>query len=271
MSDLMDIKEIAVSFSESIKEFYMNYSLREHDKAMFGSAPGELEFYALNDDFIKRNSAQSMETPGKEDSMDKKLSYEDPQDYYYTNFSKDNINRKQNPFESISEFKENNDKLWNSGTIHLGLKNPRDDFSIITIIKSPYLTTKIIIRDITGKHSWLIKEHRVLEYNFIDTIDYNDKVAVYKNAIAIKNDQNLKDILVSNKNIKDLEEEKIKEIEINAENELSSFDGNLSEAEEELKTINDKEILFKINKLLCKNFPDIKNVILLLFSSTKNY
>eukprot|EP00831_Metopus_contortus_P072044 TRINITY_DN65792_c0_g1_i1.p1 TRINITY_DN65792_c0_g1~~TRINITY_DN65792_c0_g1_i1.p1 ORF type:complete len:168 (+),score=42.99 TRINITY_DN65792_c0_g1_i1:89-592(+) len=84
---------------------------------------------------------------------------------------------------------------WKAKTIHFAFGNE----AIISIIQSPYLSSRIIIRDLIGKHGWLITEHRVLDYNCIDTIDYNDKAAVYKNLLNLKGDQKLKDLITENK------------------------------------------------------------------------
>eukprot|EP00831_Metopus_contortus_P048550 TRINITY_DN39674_c0_g1_i2.p3 TRINITY_DN39674_c0_g1~~TRINITY_DN39674_c0_g1_i2.p3 ORF type:complete len:127 (-),score=29.73 TRINITY_DN39674_c0_g1_i2:56-436(-) len=84
--------------------------------------------------------------------------------------------------------------------------------------RQPYLSSRIIIRDLIGKHAWLITEHRVLDYNCIDTIDYNDQAAVYKNLLNLKGDQKLKDLITENKGVsessKSSEEEKLSLIHI---------------------------------------------------------
>ena len=69
--------------------------------------------------------------------------------------------------------------FFKSKTIHLAIGNQ----AILSIIDAPYLSSKIIVRDLVGKHGWLITEHRVLDYNFLENIDYNDKAAMYKNVL----------------------------------------------------------------------------------------
>ena len=159
------------------------------------------------------------------------------------------------------EIKEVEDyTLWKAKTVHLAYGSE----AIISLIHSPYLTSRIIVRDLTGKHAWLITEHRVLDYNCIDTIDYNDKAAVYKNVLNLRGDKKLKDMIIENKDgLEQFKEEK-KEAALKLEQELIK-----SAETEELeklgfKKISETDSLAQIVSLLSKHCSDIRLVLFIL-------
>jgi len=152
--------------------------------------------------------------------------------------------------------------LWKSKTVHLGLGTE----AIVSIIQSPHLTSRIMIRDLTGRHAWLITEHRVLDYNCLDSIDYNDKAAVCKNVLNTKGDKKLKEIITENKSPIEQKKECEKEIAQKLEADIKSvLPLDPVKLEEEIKKIQKTDTLTRILSVLSKNCTDIKLVFLYEF------
>jgi len=152
--------------------------------------------------------------------------------------------------------------LWGSKSIHLAY----EDNTIINIIGSSYLSSKIIIRDIAGKHGWLITEHRVLDYNCLNTIDYNDKAIIYRNVLEIKGDKKFKDITTAKKTVIGLVKEEEKELELKIkealkspnEEDLIKFNNTYNE---QLKKLKDNDTLIKALSLLHEHLPNVQNIL----------
>eukprot|EP00831_Metopus_contortus_P074955 TRINITY_DN68545_c0_g1_i1.p1 TRINITY_DN68545_c0_g1~~TRINITY_DN68545_c0_g1_i1.p1 ORF type:complete len:169 (-),score=50.92 TRINITY_DN68545_c0_g1_i1:89-595(-) len=103
-----------------------------------------------------------------------------------------------------------------------------------------------------------VTEHRVLDYNCIDTIDYNDKAVMFKNLLNLKGDQKLKDLIKENKGIpepsKPSEEDKnVQETLLEYEVTDSKEDSNL---EEELKKVEETDALARVLNLFSKHCSD---------------
>ncbi len=159
---------------------------------------------------------------------------------------------------TLGELREAEDYAkWKANVIHLGVGTE----AIISVIQSPYLSSRIIVRDLTGKHAWLITEHRVLDYNCMDTIDYNDKAAMYKNAVNLKGDVKLKEIITEGKVIAEKSaEEKKGELALKLEQELKSPPEDPAKVEQELQKIQETDTLTRILSLLSKHCSDIQLV-----------
>ena len=134
-------------------------------------------------------------------------------------------------------------------TVYLRYK----DESIISIMESPHLSARIIIRDLTGKHGWVITEHRVLNFDPMTHLDYNDKVSVMKNIFNLRNDTLLKkrivdakdermyDKLVKMDGIKMGEIKGDEDLEVRQEGELEAINNNNTQEETKTESISISE------------------------------
>ncbi len=141
--------------------------------------------------------------------------------------------------------------VWKAKTVHLGFGNE----AIVSIVRAPYAESRIIVRDLTGKHAWIVTEHRAVDFGCLDTIDYNDKAAVYKNVLNLKGDKKLiKDIITSGKSEPASEEKAKPEYTPQSKETI----------EEELKRIEGTDTFTRVVSLLTKHCADTKLVYLSL-------
>ncbi len=324
-SKVEESRDEALMLVEYIKEYYMNYPLRNQSTMVTSSLFDELEFYSLQENTIKsfhrsfkpaarRRSVSHLATEGGLSSLKKthsgeaqlqplprSSSHEDLESHSHKEESgsarlyemlkvgspmvaqyitgapeKDErlkTTEKLPPQGSLSAsasaLKEAEyHSLWKAKTVHLGYGKE----AVISIIQSPYLTSRIIVRDLTGKHAWLITEHRVLDYNCVDTIDYNDKAAVYKNVLNLKGDQKLKDLITENKCVPagvsspgKLKEEK-KDVPASppalvlTDTPSKPETKDPAKAQEELKRIEETDTFTRVMNLLTKHCKDAEMV-----------
>ena len=132
---------------------------------------------------------------------------------------------------------------------------------INTLIESEYLTTKIIIRNFIGRYAWLITKHRVIDCNCLNSMKNNDKEAMWNNMIILKGDKNIKDMITGKKSVSEVIEEEKNELKLKLD-EITNLAPEIDKKkiEEEIKRIEENDVLLKILNLLCKNCPDIKSV-----------
>ena len=234
-----DISIEAFMFVEYIKEFHMNFPLRGQGITMTCSPFTEHELYSL--------------------------SSEDVKNYHRTTMEEENSLGEGN--DICSKFEKSSTELRS----YLSLETPQstdkpkstseDDKSraiylcygidtIISIIQAPYLMSKVIIRNATGVHSWLLTRHKVLDKNCLATLDYNDKEAVYNNLLLLKGSSVVKDIIDEVKTVKDPKEV----LEFEGEDESKKID-------EDLKETQKNDSLVNIISLLAKYYDDIKIVL----------
>jgi hypothetical protein len=287
MSSNVDVRDNALRLLEFIKEFYMNYPLRGHESAILGSTFDELEFFSLQDLSIKKyhrsvssvhaNQSQilsrSLGITGNGMSFDEDtdnskvyetLKGDNPEvmEYFHSTNSEDTPKTAINSSTDYTTLNENEErKLWNAKSVHLAFNNT----TIISIVESPYLSSRIIVRDMTGKHAWLMTEHRVLDYNCLNTIDYNDKAAVYRNALEIKGDQKFKELVDAKKTVVDLVKEEEKEVKSKIEAALKTpSNGDIAKYEakyiEEINKVKNNDILLKALNFLYEQIPTMQKV-----------
>lgn len=312
-----EVRDEALMLVEYIKEYYMNYPLRNQSTTVTGSLFDELEFYSLQESTIKsfhrsfkpssrrrsishliedtkisaakKSYSNISQTPliphvSSHEDLEAMIAEESSSGRFYemlkkaspmvaqyitgtpetTEKSKTPDSAKHVPTSSIKDAEYH--AMWKAKTTHFAYGTE----AIISIIQSPYLTSRIIVRDLTGKHGWLITEHRVLDYNCIDTIDYNDKAAVFKNVLNLKGDQKLKDMITENKglpeNPKEKEEEEKKELASKLEQEFKVAAEDPAKIEEELKKVEEKDTLARVLNLFSKHCSDAKIVSFIAFN-----
>jgi len=221
----------AITLIEYVKEFYMNFPLRGQKPTATCSMFNENEFLKLTQDNIKEHHRTSVDN--KEDDMLDKL---EVKDYLCT--------------EEMQEEDKDRCKV-----IYFGYGND----TIISILEAPYSMSKIIIRNLTGIHSWLLTKHKVLAHNCLTTIDYNDKVAVYKNLFAIKGSSMLKDPIDGAKSDQHIKEEELKD-------EILKLIPNdeSKKIEEELKKTQTSDAHINIISVLAKHYKSMNIVFILI-------
>ena len=282
LSSSIDIKDNSLIFLEFLKEFYMNYPLRGQSYTVLGSTFDEAEFSNLQNSNIKKyhRSVNSMYARSSDierstaileesdEELYKSLKDENPEVMKYLRPPSSEELKIRQKIEILSGTnitkleEEEESKLWGSKSIHLAY----EDNTIISIIGSSYLSSKIIIRDIAGKHGWLITEHRVLDYNCLNTIDYNDKAIIYRNVLEIKGDKKFKDITTAKKTVIGLVKEEEKELELKIkealkspnEEDLIKFNNTYNE---QLKKLKDNDTLIKTLSLLHEHLPNVQNIL----------
>jgi len=117
-----------------------------------------------------------------------------------------------------------------------------NDDAIISIIKGPYLKNRITIRDLTGRHSWLISQYRALK----DVQGYNDEEVVDSNALGLSSGY--------------IEEEK-KETELSLKRILDSIKIEDTERlEREIERAEANDTITTLLKELCNYLDEAKNV-----------
>eukprot|EP00826_Nyctotherus_ovalis_P059532 TRINITY_DN8288_c0_g1_i16.p1 TRINITY_DN8288_c0_g1~~TRINITY_DN8288_c0_g1_i16.p1 ORF type:complete len:179 (+),score=20.37 TRINITY_DN8288_c0_g1_i16:73-609(+) len=154
-----------------------NYPLRGQDEQLLCSAFDEVEFCALNEEVIKNFYDNAQDSSKSRDQHKELTAYLEPEE------------TKADTLEALPEAQTKAElhRFWSDNTISLGLGH----HTIVTIVKSPYSSSKIIIRNLTGVHAWLLKEHRVLDYSCLNDIGYSDKTALYRNMVVLGNHQKI--------------------------------------------------------------------------------
>ena len=264
-----------------MNEFYMKYPLRGQSMSVLGSAFDEMEFLSLHDSSpmtcnknIRKLNSLSYYKPVRSLGIDIKLTNTTEESKFFQGIEDESADLKTDPENPKSFFSSSSNEGKNSSLNKLseeegkGLKSQYVYFCygnevIITVVESPYLTTKVVVRDITGKHAWIITEHRAMDCNGIDMIDLNDKAVVYKNILDNKGDQKFLDLYSSKITIQDFEKERNKEFEAKIEEALKPQPlKDRLKIEEEVKKSIENEVLDKILKILCDHFPDMKKVFI---------
>lgn len=273
-----ELNDEATMLLELIKEYYLNYPLKAQNTSVTNSLLDELEFFSLNENNIKTlhrggilhikkkksasdiledykpiikarsltNQPRSPEQKGSSQSIS-------PQNLKFSRQSSPTT-KDINDFDKQSlgiSFKDPDYiALWKIKTCHLAIGTE----CILSIIHSPYLTSKIIVRDLTGNHSWMITEHRALKYNFLEKLDYNDKSAILKNIFNLKGEDNSQ----KKASIVECKKEALVEISIS----------NNNEKEKDRKENKEVDTLDQVFSLFCKSFVDSQIVksFLLIFS-----
>lgn len=204
-SSLPDIRDNSFILIEFIKELYMNYPLRGQSASVLSSTLDELDFYSLQNSDIQKlhRSTNSLHTPPQNKEAAQPNTTEAAKVHQALEEDKTATKR--------SSHSTNSRELESSKSVHLAYKED----AIISVVESPYLSSRIIVRDVTGRHAWLVTQHRALEYDCLENTDYNDAASVYKNALEIKGDQKLKESTKAKKTVSDMlmEEEAESEIE----------------------------------------------------------
>ena len=118
--------------------------------------------------------------------------------------------------------------------------------TIISIIPSTYLTGKIIIRDLLGKHAWLISQHRVLDYNTLKTINHNDKSAIKNYQLKLSNKLTAEETKLIASDLKQL----MDSIELIDPKQYNKEVADLVEC----------DVFTKVIQLLCEKYPEAENV-----------
>ena len=196
---------------EFIKEFYMNYPLKNLHPSILCSDINENKFILLNDPKNTSESELVTTSPIKENETDK---------------SKDDIKiETENNDRFIYISKRNLNKSPKTETRYLSYKNE----AIISLIKSDYMKSKIIIRDFTGMHAWLITN---------DNLNTNTK------------DKNEADKFTS------LSMKKNNSVKI----DKSLLEIDKKSIEERIKRNEENDILTKAISILCKNCQEAQEV-----------
>jgi hypothetical protein len=222
----------AIMLIEYVKEFYMNFPLRGQKPTATCSMYTENEFLSITKENIKEHHCSSIE---EED-----------------NFEQSEVKK----YLGLEEIQDKESDMCK--TIYFGYGND----TIISISQAPYSMSKVIIRNLTGLHGWLLTKHKVLDYDCLRTIDYNDKLAVYKNVLAIKGDSTLKDIIDGVKSSSDIKGEKLNDrideiLRIIPKDESKKI-------EEELKEVQNSNALINVISVLAKHYKSMKIVLVLI-------
>jgi len=222
----------------------MNYPLRGQDQLILCSNIDEPQLCALTTEDIKNLHSTSNTIQAKEDDMKEPEELKELMEY----LSPEEIKVEVAELPTEIKNKEELDNFWSNNTISLGLGK----HTIITIIRSPYLSSKIIIRNLTGVHAWLLKEHRVLEYNCLNSLDYDDRTSLYKN------------ILMFNQKIKNIKEIKSDESMRRQFQEAIRLEpvNDLTKIENDVKKREDNDHLLMLISIVAKHHPNIKTVYL---------
>jgi len=233
--DENELLDDALLLSEFIKGFYMNYPLKGQHPSLIDSMIDNNKLYSLDDTDIKNLNKDP-----------KEVLVEGNNDYVsiVSNYAYNGINK------ANTEHKNDLQKF-----IHLGYKNE----AIITFVQARYLSSRIIVRDLTGRHAWLITEHRVIDG--AENLEYDDNKAVYKNIISLKGSRRVNDMVEGKKSVKEVLEEEKKELQdkINSiKNSEPSIDKK--KLEEKLKDIECNDIFTQIVSLLHDNCEDVRKV-----------
>lgn len=262
-----EISDEALMLVEVFKQFYLNYPLKNQSTSVTSCLIDDEDFFSLQEEAIKsfhrsgnysnkkRSNSMSNEDSISEGvkSVDSGLGNAATKPYAHTEIQSHEDFGSSGGFEydkkSTSSLqlagKGNLDSLGSSSVKDVEFPHKRKtkaihlacgSETIITLIPAPYLLSKIIVRNYSGKHAWLVTEHRVLDYNCLNYVDYNDKAAVYKNMLNLKGEQNIKK-----------EKEEIKEKFV-----LNN--------DEELKKANESDALSRILSLFSKHCSDGKIV-----------
>ena len=235
---------------ELIKEFYMNYPLKGQNPSTTCSNFNETDFYTSINDTENLNE-NIIEESVKEEGSAKEF-YEAVKKFVPTlDQCINTLMEKRKKSDSISESKNN--------IIYFGYKNE----AILSIVKSSYLSSKIIIRDITGKHAWNIMEHRVIRD--LNMSESNDIIASYINMLELKEYKELKEYIIKGKDISCLineEENAFKQLF----EEIIKSEPSIDEEKmkEELKYIRKNNILFQALEILCKHSKGATKVIFIV-------
>jgi hypothetical protein len=119
-----------------------------------------------------------------------------------------------------------------------------NDNAIISIAKASYLKSRITVRDITGRHSWLISQHRALKGG---DVKETDEEVVSSNALDLGADY--------------IKEEK-KETELSLKGILDSIEIKDTERlEREIERNEANDTLTKLLKELCNHLEESKNAL----------
>lgn len=250
-SSSSEIRDYASTFFEFIKEYYMNHPLRGQSPAVMCSLFDEIQFYSLEAeeslDGVSGSSEMSEMIKRSEDAMKSYL------------LSGTAIKGKSPTKLMQVDMKEAEEYLFLKNRV-INLSYGQN--TIITIMRSPYLSSKIIVRNLTGIHAWLLNEHQVLGNDFLKTMEYSDRIKVYLNALLLKGDCRLMDIVTGARSASDAAKEE-KELKQRLE-EITSFEpvDKMPEIEAELARVRKKDGLLQSISLLAEYYPDMKIVLL---------
>ena len=254
-----EISDDALLLLEFIKEFYMNYPLRGQNSAILNSLFDEIQFYSLsNEDMGEQSTTDSKNSTSAPNSKESegmiemiKKSNEEVQEYLFT----DSSNKLKSPVKSTKvDIKEREEAQFLK---HRAINLAYEQNTIITLIRAPNLSSKVIIRNLTGIHGWLLTEHQVLDTNFLKTILYTDKPFVYRNALTLKGNSKLKDIITNTKTLSDDNKELKHRLE-EIVNIVNSDD--IANIEEELINIRENDSILQIISLLSQHYKDMNIV-----------
>ena len=245
--DYEKISDNAIMFMEFVKEFYMNYPLVGQPSSILCSTFNEVDFLKAQDKEIIKESVISIKSDKKNLKM---TQHEERLSSFDSKMSDGTESNKSNSFLDCADELSKKDSskedynVLKDKVVYFGYgKN-----AIISLIQSPYLSTKLIIRDITGRHAWIINQHRVIDADNLEGIQLNDSMAVRNNALKLQTK------LTEDDN-------KFIEENLNFKKILKDVPKDSTNIEEEIKKTEDKCVLVQVLKLLSKYYPTAKEVL----------
>ena len=242
----INLYDSATIVLEYIKEFYLNFPLKGESSAITCSSVDELGFCSMRSPDAKIKNRRRKYSFNKSNLLStinrKKAAKEEHKitRKFITDMGKTFIGTPSNLETIFDEFaNESEYEEWKHNTIHLACGTK----AIISIVKAPYLSTMIIIRDATGRHAWLMNEHREFDWDYLNRLDYSDKKIVKKNALMLR-------------------EEKIKDSMIKPAPDFirDTLEQTEEKMNEEIKRVRENNVLDKIVNTLLKHYPDTKRV-----------
>ena len=182
-SEFSEIRNSAYIFIEIFTQYYMNDPSSEETSIAYNEA----DFY--NYDSYQEKSPMVSSSVKIIENKEKKGTMKEDKKSHPMNFSNnsESIHFSNVATESVYKKIVSIDTIDPNETFSKVIYIKYGESTIISIIPSTYLTGKIIIRDLLGKHAWLISQHRVLDYNTLKTINHNDKSAIKNNQLKLSN------------------------------------------------------------------------------------
>lgn len=241
-----EVSTDALMLIEYVKELYMNFPLRGQKPTITCSHFSESELYSLTNEDMKAHHRASIEKAnlvGGEDKLAKALEASDTELREYLSIGP----QAERQREILKPDDEKDKIIYLSYGTH----------TIISITQAPQFASKIVVRNLTGTHGWVLTRHRVLEHNCLESFGCSDRAAVYGSVLAFRGACELEDVISGRPRKKQELYDKLKEaIKFVPEDESKKI-------EEDLKKIEESDSLIKVFSVLGKHYGDMKIVFVL--------